>query len=187
MFCFLVLSGDIETNPGPSAENSLDIMHINIKSIRNKIGSLLYLVQDFDVLCFTETHLDVNISNDSLNIEGYKTSFRKDRNSYGGGVMICISDSIFASRRYDLEPNGTEILWIEIPQAIENLLLCCAYRPSNSSITFWQKIPWSIDRANDISFNIVVLGDLNVNFINLISTLDIHTIMNSNNLNKYNT
>lgn len=94
IFCVLLLSGDIETNPGPSAENSLDIMHINIRSIRNKIDSLLYLVQDFDVLCFTETHLDVNISNDSLNIEGYKTSFRKDRNSYGGGVMIYISDSI---------------------------------------------------------------------------------------------
>ena len=35
--------------------------------------------------------------------------------------MIYISDSIVASRRYDLEPNGTEILWIEIPHAIENL------------------------------------------------------------------
>ena len=46
MFSIILLSGDIETNPGPCVENSLDIIHINIRSIRNKIDSLLYLVQD---------------------------------------------------------------------------------------------------------------------------------------------
>lgn len=33
-------------------------------------------------------------------------------------VMIYISDSIGASRRYDLEPKGTKILWNEIQHAI---------------------------------------------------------------------
>lgn len=30
MFFILLLSGDIETNPGPSVEKSLDILHLNI-------------------------------------------------------------------------------------------------------------------------------------------------------------
>ena len=182
MFSFILLSGDIETNPGPCVENSLDIVHINIRSIRNKIDSLLYLVQDFDILCFTETHLDTNISNDNLCIEGYNSCFRKDRNSYGGGVMIYIANAIRACRRYDLEPNNTEILWIEIPQSTNSLLICCVYRPPNSSGTFWEKLTWSIEKANDISSNIIVLGDINVIFFNLSNTHEIHTIMNAYNL-----
>ena len=73
MFSIIVLSGDIETNPGPYIENSLDNIHINIRSIKNKIDSLLYLVQNFNILCSTETHLDTNISNDSLFLEGYNS------------------------------------------------------------------------------------------------------------------
>lgn len=34
---------------GPSVEKSLDILHLNIRSIRNKIDSLMYLVHDFDI------------------------------------------------------------------------------------------------------------------------------------------
>lgn len=77
MFVILLLSGDIETNPGPSAPNSLDILHLNIRSIRNKIDSLLYLVQDFDLLCFSETHLDTHVTNESLFIEGFSVFSEK--------------------------------------------------------------------------------------------------------------
>ena len=45
----------------------------------------LNLVTDFDILCFTETHLDTNISNDNIAIEGFNTVLRKDRNAYGRG------------------------------------------------------------------------------------------------------
>lgn len=68
--------------------NYLDIMHVNICSIPQ-----LYLVQDKDGLCFIDTYLDVNISNTCLNIKGYKSRLRNDRNSYGGCVMLYISKS----------------------------------------------------------------------------------------------
>lgn len=81
--------------------------------------------------------MDVNISNDSLNIEGYKISFRKDCNFYGGGVMIYIFDFIVVFWKYDLEFNGIEILWIEILYVIENFFLCCVYCLLNFSSIFW--------------------------------------------------
>lgn len=70
--------------------NSLDtcIMHVNICSIPQ-----LYLVEDKDGLCFIETYLGVNISNACLNIKGYKSRLRNDRNSYGGCEMQYISKS----------------------------------------------------------------------------------------------
>ena len=115
------------------------------------------------IYCFTETHLDTNIRNKSLCIERYNSCFRKDRNSYGDGVLIYIANAIRACRKYDLETNNTEILWIEIQQSASFLLICCVYRPPNSSGTFWEKLTWSIEKAIDIhaSSYIIVLGDLN--------------------------
>ena len=62
-FC-LLLFGDIEENPGPvngratsTIDTSLSILHLNIRSLRNKIEDIASIVEDFDIVCFTETHL----------------------------------------------------------------------------------------------------------------------------------
>ena len=61
--CFiLILSGDIGTYPGPSAESVLDI----IRSLRNKLDPLNAIVSEFDIVCFTETQLDIKIANDDI-------------------------------------------------------------------------------------------------------------------------
>lgn len=109
----------------PSVEKSLDILHLNIRSIRNKIDSLMYLVHDFDILCFTETHLDSNVLNENLFMEGFNNMFTKDRNCYRVGIMIFVSNFMMANHREDLESSDTEIIWIEIPQVKGILLLCC--------------------------------------------------------------
>ena len=53
----LLLSGDIELNPGPTA-NSLNIMHHNINSLAPKISEITPELEDFDIAVFTETKLD---------------------------------------------------------------------------------------------------------------------------------
>lgn len=112
LFMLLILSGDVETNPGPNTgtQYTLDIFHLNIRSIRNKIDSLLSLVTDFDVLCFTESHLDSCITDQNLLIDGFNTIYRKDRNSFGGGIIIYVSNSLRVKRRTDLEPTNIECI-----------------------------------------------------------------------------
>lgn len=170
----LILSGDVETNPGPEhlhvTQFTLDIFHLNVRSIRNKFDQFLSLVSDYDILCFTESHLDSNIMNDEISIDGFNTIFRKDRNSYGGGVIIYLTDSLRAVRRLDLEPTNTECIWIEISDPTSNIFLCCVYRPPNSDKSFWEKLEWSIDKTQELSDKIIILGDLNVNFLNLPNT-----------------
>lgn len=86
-------------------DNVLDIVHLNIRSIRHKIAHLNTLVDYFNMLCFTtETHLDDTVSNDCLSLDGFDTIYRKDRNCYGGGVMICVSNIIQLHRRSEHEP-----------------------------------------------------------------------------------
>ena len=60
------------------------------------------MVTEYDILCFTESHLDEQILNSDISIDGYNSIFRKDRNSYGGGVIIYVSDCIRIERQPDL-------------------------------------------------------------------------------------
>lgn len=58
IMCLLLLeAGDIERNPGPENNNSISIIHLNIRSIRNKIEYIQDNFLDFDILCFSESHL----------------------------------------------------------------------------------------------------------------------------------
>ena len=102
------MSGDVEVNPGPTFENALDIIHLNIRSIRNKLDYLNTFIHDFDIACFTETHLDNSILDDDITLDGFTSIQRKDRNSFGGGVIIYLSSAVRAFRRKDLEPNSLE-------------------------------------------------------------------------------
>ena len=62
----ILLSGDVEINPGPShgdvLNKSISILHHNIRSLRNKIQYIANIVDEFDIICFTETHLVHSIS-----------------------------------------------------------------------------------------------------------------------------
>ena len=77
----LLLSVDIETNPGPPSSNleSLNICHWNLNSIATqnfmKIALLeAYItVNKFDIICLSETFLDSSFLDDDprLNLNGY--------------------------------------------------------------------------------------------------------------------
>ena len=56
----LLMCMDIHTNPGPEPNeiHSLDIIHLNTRSIRNKLDYLSNVVASFQIACFSETHLD---------------------------------------------------------------------------------------------------------------------------------
>ena len=74
----LLISGDVETNPGPENTSTdqnycLTIDHHNICSIRNKIN--VYIVQDVDIVFFTETHLDVIVIQKIFYCQGLKNLF----------------------------------------------------------------------------------------------------------------
>ena len=87
---------DVHPHPGPTITDihSLDIFHLNSRSIRHKLDNIYDVADDFHVLCFSETHLDPSIGTDTLELEGFDTPLRKDRSQHGGGVMIYISNSL---------------------------------------------------------------------------------------------
>ena len=111
----LLLSGDVQTNPGPDMHNSLmhgtnnkslSFCHLNIRSLTKlsetgpRIDHLINFAcidNSYDVITLSETHLSSIIDDEEIQIEGY-TIFRLDRNRHGGGVAIYC--------RTDLHPRG---------------------------------------------------------------------------------
>lgn len=83
----LLMCMDIHSNPGPEQNeiHALDIVHLNTRSIRNKLDYLSNVVDSFQIVCFSETHLDVEINSNILNLEGFDEPIRKDRTRNGGG------------------------------------------------------------------------------------------------------
>ncbi|VDI24390.1 Hypothetical predicted protein [Mytilus galloprovincialis] len=106
---FILIVGNIEPNPGPDENNisstpssvrfseidkSISICNLNIRSIRNKLEFLNNFTDEFDVLAVTETHLDPSVSEDQLKLDSFNNIIRKDRNNFGGGLMIYVKDDI---------------------------------------------------------------------------------------------
>ena len=100
----LLQAGDIETNPGPVINHGMSLLHLNNRSIRNKIDYIVDTFSDFQILCFTETHLDANVTTDMLPFSNsYSIPYRKDRTNHGGGILAYLNSSLLHTRRPDLE------------------------------------------------------------------------------------
>ena len=105
IFMLVLLSGDIELNPGPDLnDGSVSILHCNTRSIRNKLDYIRDNFLDFEILCFTETHLDFTVPTDTILLsDSYDTPYRKDRTNHGGGILTYVSNQIIHKHRPDLE------------------------------------------------------------------------------------
>ena len=162
---------DVHPHPGPIITDihSLDIFHLNSRSIRHKLDNIYDVADDFHVLCFSETHLDPSIGTDALELEGFDTPLRKDRSQHGGGVMVYISNSLKYERHEEFEDPRLESIWLEVKLKMQNILICCFYRSdfNTSQSVFISSMQTSIEMAIDYCPNIILVGDININFIHM--------------------
>ena len=132
----LIISG-LETNPGPEDDsdirigslNSIDVssfcdkfsssvsfLHLNIQSIIPKLDLIAAEYEDFDILSFSESWLNSNHTDESIKLLNFHTPFRSDRGPHkmGGGVVVYIRDNINVTRRFDLEMDNLEAVWLQL-------------------------------------------------------------------------
>lgn len=76
-----------------------------------------------------ESKSNSSILDQNLSTGGFNTIFRKDRNSFGGGILVYVSNSLVVKRRTDLEPTNIECIWVEIsgPTSIFCFVVHIAY------------------------------------------------------------
>ena len=105
-------------------------------------------------------------------IPGYSFVSRPRKAGKGGGVGVYISDDITWDRRQDLEVDEIESIWIEIwpsRQHCKGILIDTIYRPPETSKylhkDFNTVFNSMMTRASGESKEMIVLGDMNVNFL----------------------
>ena len=186
---FLIfLSGDVHPNPGPVSEHSLNssisslstnttvlnslnlthnlsIVHYNVQSIFQKLDVLHAELNDFDILCFSETWLNASTDTEDLLLQSFNRPERKDRaGDTHGGVMLYVKEGLHYKRRDDLEIQNIESIWIEVANSHKRILVGLFYRPPNSTSQLFSNIEDSIGLAVDTGINDIILtGDFNLN------------------------
>ena len=165
----LILSGDIELNPGPVDRNQikkedfevfnnkgLHFMHLNINGLLNKIDELRYIARSSNaaVIGITETKLDNTVYDSEVLVDG--CIVRNDRNRNGGGVACYIRNNICF--------NNIENIFIDLlfPKT-KPISVGIIYKPPSQS-QFLQQIITEFE-ALDLDNEIYFLGDFNINLL----------------------
>ena len=135
----------------------------------DKIKILIGESRHIHVLGITETKLDNNILDSEITIDGY-TVIRRDRISgLGGGVCMFIRDDLNWDRRYDLECDEIEAIWIEMSiKHSKSILINVTYKPPESSrhlnknftALFFDKITTALVENKET----LIAGDFNCNY-----------------------
>ena len=158
--------------------NSMSIFLCNAESIRYKLDELRLDACTMDVVCVTETWLDPSIPDDFLNIPGFMSPERKDRQVpdagriFHGGVACFIRNGLAYTRKLELEHPTLEVMWIEIATRSGKFLLSIVYRPPSEPVEYWTLLEENIQHARDASTcPVYMCGDFNNDTLNPRNTI----------------
>ena len=112
------------------------IAHLNINSIRNKIGEVQDLLykQLLDIYCVSETKIDESFPQGQFNVPNY-TAYRYARTATSGGIITYVRSEIPSRQRQDLIPKpldeDLELTAVEIILNKSKMILAHVYRHPN--------------------------------------------------------
>ena len=119
------------------------------------------------VLGNSETFLDHAWADTSLAVEGYQR-YRADRPfAQGGGLLVYAPTHLAVKRRFDLELEGIESIWLEFnfPRS-SPILVCFVYRAPSEFISYLTLLEDMISRANfQVNTKFIVTGALNFDLL----------------------
>ena len=153
-------------------QKGLKIVHIDARSVLNKIDEIGHNFEDFDVIVITETWLNDGICSSLLKLNDFEL-LRQDRdarrNKRGGGVCISIKLSIkfeVINMLPTLTSNDIEYLHVKIkPYMQKPVHIIGIYRPPEGKYKeFTQFIAKILNQIDKSRTDTVLLGDFNIDF-----------------------
>ena len=79
----------------------------------------------------SETKLNHSFTTAQFSVDGYQTPFRKDRNEFGGGLMLFISKELICNTiPTPTLPKDIEAIFVELNLRNQKILLVGVYRES---------------------------------------------------------
>ena len=162
-----LLAGDIEVNPGPSPPENVRLLLQNVQSIRSKLGDLRQSapeLEKYPIVALTETWLNDTVNSSELESAlPHHTLLRRDRvGRVGGGVACFIHNDFSPERRETLEPNGAEMLVVEVRTVPAMILAVCYCPPDDMPALTATVSAISELAAAQPSKSVLAVGDFNV-------------------------
>lgn len=146
----------------------LKIGHVNICHLKNKVTDLCAYVshkQPFHLFGVTETHINSEISDESIRIPNFSFCRRDAEKPGHTGIVAYIHDSIrhLVRRRDDLENSNVECIWLEVkgPKS-RPLLVSFMYRHPDSLFSWYDDFWETVDSADIHKKAVLLLGDFNI-------------------------
>ena len=147
---------------------------LNVNGYVGKYDSMkLVIPNNIDIMVIIESKLNDSYPTAQLSIEGFSLPFRKDRNEFGGGILIYVRDGIACKELNKHSfPDDIEGIFIEINFRKSKWLLLGTYHPpSQSDNYYFQSIGSALDKYNMTYNKFILAGDFN--------SEESETIMNS--------
>ena len=112
--------------------------------------AILTVNKNVHILGLSETKLKEHKLTSMFQVEGYRTPFRKDNYSNGGGgIIVYVRNDINAKRREDLEINNISCIWLEISQDKSKLFFIGnMYRPPDSRVEYNDRFEDFLENAS---------------------------------------
>ena len=139
------------------------IAHLNINSLKNKFTEIHEILGQslVDMLVLAETKLDSSFNNNIYSFTGFKME-RKDRDRYGGGIIVYVRDDLPFRRRKDLECEHLESICFELALNKRKWGILAVYKPPNTkNELFSTDLSKTLDKMFVKYNNILTIGDLN--------------------------
>ena len=92
----------------------LKIASLNVNSLLRHVDELRLMLSDseIDVFAINESKIDNSVKDSEISIPGYNM-IRKDRNRFGGGVVVYIRETYSFYERKNLNSDDLEMICIE--------------------------------------------------------------------------
>ena len=158
----------VQINPLKLKGKGLKVFHLNactlyrrLDEIRNHIVS-----SNVDIIGFSESRLNNNISDSEVNIDGYNVHRCDRKERTGGGLTVYVRDSLSVTKCHLVDDDKIESVWLELSNVNSKpTFIGFIYRPPDSLSCWYEHFECYLEAVIQKSDHIIILGDLNVNLL----------------------
>ena len=142
----------------------IKICYLDINRLMDHLDQVRIFTETH-VLCLNVTKLDDNTRNEQSLVISFHPIFRKNRNKYGGGVAIYVSEDIKFKKRDDLITNiGSISIELVIPY-VKQVIVTSIYRPPGSSVGVFDDMKGLFNKIVEENREWIIAGDLNCDLL----------------------
>ena len=183
MACSFHLPADVKNVITKNSEK-LNILHLNARSLVNKLDDLCTLMTETDVcwhiISVSETWLSKDIE-DRYNLTGYNSLFYSRCTSAGGGSALYVKDHLHQTQLNLPQFTTAEAVGSEVKiSENRNILVCQIYKsPNTDKQLFNDELEQCLIYLNRLNKTTLITGDFNFDLFSIENSSTAHSFFNT--------